>query len=265
MSSFIDQLGRTIHLVANPKRIISVVPSQTELLFDLGLGEHVVGITKFCIHPENWFRTKTRVGGTKNLDFEKIRTLQPDLVIANKEENTREQIELLSQHYPVWVSDINNLEQDIEMIGQIGLMTETAGTANDIIRNIEAEFETLQQGKISTCAYLIWKDPMITVGGDCFIHSMLAYAGYTNVYSRQLRYPETSLAELKGLSPEFLFLSSEPYPFKEMHQTELQQALPHTKVLIVDGEFFSWYGSRLPHAAQYFKSLRQQTDALRKS
>lgn len=265
MSSFIDQLGRTIHLVANPKKIISAVPSQTELLFDLGLDERVVGITKFCIYPKDWFRNKTRVGGTKNLHLEKIKSLQPDLIIANKEENTREQIDALSQQFPVWVSDINNLDQALEMIRQIGLMTESLVKANGIIQDIKVGFERLQQAAVSTCAYLIWKDPMITVGGDTFINSMLSCAGYTNVYSRQLRYPETSLAEVKGLSPEFLFLSSEPYPFKEKHQTELQQALPNTKVLIVDGEFFSWYGSRLLHAAQYFKSLRQQTDALRKS
>src|SRR5688500_11346244 len=101
--SSIDQLGRNITLKGEPSRIISLVPSQTELLFDLGLGEHVVGITKFCVHPKEWFRSKTRVGGTKKLDIEKIRSLNPDLIIGNKEENEKEQIEELIKEFPVWM------------------------------------------------------------------------------------------------------------------------------------------------------------------
>src|ERR1700741_3198050 len=107
---FIDQTGRKISIPQIPQRIISLVPSQTELLFDLGLDKEVVGITKFCVHPPEWFQTKTRVGGTKQLKIDLIKQLQPDLIIANKEENVKEQIEELEKHFPVWISDVNNLE-----------------------------------------------------------------------------------------------------------------------------------------------------------
>src|SRR5689334_18071707 len=123
MPSFTDQIGRTISLNKTPRRIISLVPSQTELLYDLGLSDEVVGITKFCVHPEEWFRNKPRVGGTKQLNMDIIHHLQPDLVIANKEENVREQVEELASHYPVWVSDINNPDDAYWMMKELGSIT----------------------------------------------------------------------------------------------------------------------------------------------
>src|SRR4051812_42104384 len=106
-----------------PKRIVSVVPSQTELLYHLGLNEEVLGITKFCIHPQEWFRSKTRVGGTKTLNLETIRQLQPDLILANKEENEKDQIEALANEFPVWVTDVTNLNEAVQMIAAIGKLT----------------------------------------------------------------------------------------------------------------------------------------------
>ena len=110
MPNFIDQTGQIVFIKDGPQRIISLVPSQTELLADLGLDQEVIGITKFCVHPNHWLKTKTRVGGTKQLDIELIRSLKPDLIIGNKEENVREQVEELRTEFPTWISDVNSPE-----------------------------------------------------------------------------------------------------------------------------------------------------------
>ena len=143
MPLFTDQTGRSISLHSPPGRIISVVPSQTELLHYMGLNDEVAGITKFCIHPDHWFRTKTRVGGTKHLSIDKIRELQPDLIIANKEENVKEQVELLAADFPVWVSDVNNLDDACSMIASIGDIVQKNDPANELVQNIRSEFELL--------------------------------------------------------------------------------------------------------------------------
>ncbi len=256
MPVFIDQTGRTVTIPSSPQRIISLVPSQTELLYDLGLGQQVIGITKFCVHPDEWFRSKARVGGTKQLKMELIHQLQPDLIIANKEENAKEQIEELEKHFPVWISDVNDLPGAYEMIGQVGLITGQellAKKINDQVKENFAQLKTINQ-KPKT-VYLIWQDPFMTIGGDTFIHSMLAAAGFSNLYEDKKRYPQISIEELQTSSPQFLLLSSEPFPFKEKQAQQLQALLPHTRVMLVDGEFFSWYGSRLRLAPAYFSKL----------
>jgi ABC-type Fe3+-hydroxamate transport system substrate-binding protein len=259
------------------QRIISLVPSQTELLFDLGLGDRVVGITKFCVHPNEWFRTKTRIGGTKQLKMDIIHQLKPDLIIANKEENVKEQVEELSRHYPVWVSDVNTLEDAYEMISHIGTLTGTANSAKEINDQIKKNFsqllrkespkESMTFGQTTNnnpdsyreqTAYLIWRDPYMTVGGDTFIHSMLEAAGFTNIFSYLKRYPEVSVEQLRAANCQLLLLSSEPYPFRQKHIEELQEFLPSTKIMLVDGEMFSWYGSRLQYSPLYFKQLQEQ-------
>ena len=258
MPAVTDQTGRTIFLETTPRRIISLVPSQTELLFDLGLDEHIVGITKFCIHPPEWFYTKARVGGTKKLHMDIIHQLQPDLIIANKEENVKEQVEECAKNYPVWVSDVNNLGDAYEMIEQIGLMTEKIEKAESLIGQIKKDFSQLptNDSRLKT-AYLIWNDPYMAVGGDTFIHSMLEAAGFENVFKDQRRYPETTIEELKNKKLETLLLSSEPFPFKQKHIDQLQPLLPDTKIVLVDGEMFSWYGSHLQYAPAYFKELQK--------
>lgn len=265
MPVYTDQLQRTITVKTEPKRIISLVPSQTELLFDLGLEEEVIGITKFCIHPENWFRNKTRIGGTKTLHIDKIRKLNPDLIIANKEENIKDQIETLAQEFPVWISDVNNLTEALEMIEQIGLITGKKQPAEDLTKRIEAAFLNFKSQtsnlKSKTC-YLIWKDPYMTIGGDTFIHDILIEAGYNNIFATQQRYPAITIADLQAANCEVLFLSSEPYPFKQKHIEELQAQLPHTKILLVDGEAFSWYGSRLLHTPAYLQQLQEEIASL---
>jgi len=261
LPAFTDQLGRTIDLEIQPSRIISLVPSQTELLYALGLDDEVIGITKFCSHPTEWFRSKTRVGGTKKLNIEKIQSLNPDLIIANKEENLQSEIELLSKYIPVWISDICNLTNAVQMITQVGALVHKQEKAMEIIKNIQLEFEHFRNQGVRTAVrtcYLIWKDPYMTAGGDTFINDMLEHAGLENVYKSKNRYPEITVTELKNMNIQLLLLSSEPYPFKEKHVAELQHALRDTKIMLCDGEMFSWYGSRLSYAPQYFKKLRDE-------
>ncbi len=265
MPSFTDQTGRTVSLESPPQRIVSLVPSQTELLFDLGLNEQVAGITKFCVHPPEWFYTKTRVGGTKKLHLDIIHQLQPDLIIANKEENVKEQVEECAKNYPVWVSDVNNLADAYGMIEQVGLITGKPGKSKEIITSIKKEFSQYQNtqpstagGTINAC-YLIWNDPYMTVGGDTFIHSMLEAAGFENAFKDQKRYPIVTAEDFINKNVDVLILSSEPFPFKQKHIDQLQPLLPWTKIILVDGEMFSWYGSHLLHAPRYFKEVRKIT------
>lgn len=252
---FTDQMNRTIRLEATPKRIVSLVPSQTELLFDLGLKKETLGITKFCIHPNEWFRNKVRVGGTKNVNFEKIRALNPDLIIANKEENTESEIKELMNDFPVWISDIQTLEDALEMIFLIGKMTNTEEAAKDIINNTQEAFELLKPQK-TKAAYFIWQNPMMSVNKSRFIHDMMNRCGFDNVFAETTGdYPEISKQQLQDTNPEIILLSSEPYPFKEKHIAYFQSMCPKAEIKLVDGEMFSWYGSRLQKAPSYFQSL----------
>lgn len=261
MPEFTDQMNRKIFLPATPRRIVSVVPSHTELLYDLGLDQEVAGITKFCVHPQKWFRNKTRVGGTKQLNLDVIRHLQPDLIFANKEENTREQIETLANEFPVWLSDVQDLPDALHLIGETGRITGTGKVAGKLIAEIETKFQQWQQqvsrhpGPKPRTVYFIWRQPYMTAGGDTFIHHMMEQAGFDNLFAGQNRYPEVSLETLQQRHCELLLLSSEPFPFSEKHIPEIQMALPDTKILLVDGEIFSWYGSRLTKAPEYFQQL----------
>lgn len=244
---------------ANLKRIISLVPSQTELLYDLGLEEEIIGITKFCIHPEHWFRNKTRIGGTKDVKFDRVEALSPTLIIANKEENVKEQVEALASIAPIHTTDISTLEDALNMIQEIGDLTNRLTKAEEIIANIKAGFtklsKQLDHQSAKTCLYLIWKDPYMSVGGDTFIHDMMLHCKLENVVAHETRYPSISIEQIKSLAPEIILLSSEPYPFKEKHIAELQTHLPETTILLTDGEMFSWYGSRLQHSPAYFCGL----------
>ena len=257
MNPIIHQHNFSMRLGYEPKRIISLVPSQTELLYDLGLGDSVAGITKFCVHPAEWFGSKPRVGGTKTVDIDKVKQLQPDLIIANKEENVKEQIEALATICPVYVSDVNNLEEACQMIDQVGMLTERENGAAIISKNISAKFSRLQQFPKSniSCAYLIWRKPYMAAGGDTFINNMLQRCGLQNVLANQSRYPSVSTEDLQKWDCQLLLLSSEPYPFQQKHMDELQSQLPQTKIILVDGEMFSWYGSRLLKAPDYFAKL----------
>ena len=254
---FTDHLNHSIELEGPPQRIVSLVPSQSELLWDLGLEQRLAGVTKFCIHPKELFERIPRIGGTKTLNLEKIRALKPDLIIGNKEENERSQVEALQKEFPVWMSDIYTLDDALKTISDIGALTATNGEAANIVKGIQSSFHELPFIDKSVL-YLIWK-PYMAAGRGTFIGNMLAKMGLKNVIREEgSRYPELSIEEMIALQPELIFLSSEPFPFKEMHANELQQLLPGTKVVLVDGELFSWYGSRLLKSVAYFHELVKQ-------
>lgn len=260
--SFTDQLGRIITLNYPPKRIISIVPSQTELLFDLGLNTDVIGITKFCIHPIEKFASTVKVGGTKKLNIEMIRALQPDLIIGNKEENEKDQVEELMAEFPVWMSDIYTLEDAKNTIAQIGELVDRQPEAAYLNHLIHAGFTdlqtlALQNGIDKKVAYLIWRDPYMLAGKDTFIDHILALNGLSNVMNEK-RYPQVQLHDLALLGPDLIFLASEPYPFKEKHLEEIRNVIPKAEVMLVDGEMFSWYGSRLVKAVQYLFQLQNE-------
>lgn len=240
------------------KRIVSLVPSQTELLYTLGLDQETVAITKFCVHPHEWYQHKTRVGGTKTVDLQKVRALQPDLIIANKEENVREQVEELARHFPVWVTDVNNLGEACQMIADVGQLTGKKSQAEKLRGDIQFQFSVKSTTASLPAAYLIWKDPYMVAGGDTFIHDMMVRAGFSNVFADRHRYPQVTLPYLAKANTQIVFLSSEPYPFKEKHISEIKTSLPNAEVILVDGEMFSWYGSRLLLAPAYFQGLRQR-------
>lgn len=252
-----DQLGRSVNIPFPPRRIVSLVPSQTELLYDLGLRDEVVGITKFCVHPEQWFRKKTRIGGTKQLHLDAIRALEPDLIIANKEENLQEQVYALMETCPVWVSDIHSLADALEMISSVGVITDREAAAARISGQIMERFQTLQAALQEVTpvrtAYFIWRDPWMVAGGDTFIHEMMKMCGLENVFARMPRYPVVTPEELRAMDIRLVLLSSEPYPFREKHIDELRSLLPDARIRLADGEMFSWYGSRLLSAPGYFR------------
>ncbi len=253
-----DQLGNIVHLSEVPKRIISLVPSQTELLFDLGLKDEVVGITKFCVHPKEWFDSKQRVGGTKKVNMGLVVSLQPDLIIANKEENTQEDIKALREIAPVWISDVVTYEDALDMIRQVGMLTAKEEEANRLVSEIDAAFNALDvpTGKPGKeVLYCIWNDPLMAVGKDTFIDEMLKKCGYSNcIY--QSRYP---IVEPPSIDPDYVFLSSEPFHFNQSHEEQIRKLFPKASVIRVDGEAFSWYGSRMLKSPIYFERLINQT------
>ena len=245
------------------KRIVSLVPSITELLVDLGLEDNIVGVTKFCVHPEHLRKKTTIIGGTKNLRMDVIRQLQPDLILANKEENVKEQVETLAAEFPVYTSEISTWQETLDMILRVGVLTgtgEKAATLVDTLMERKTRFEaaTVNNSKRFRTLYLIWKKPWMSVGSDTFIHEMMGIAGFDNCCGHLERYPVLEEAEIISLAPEVILLSSEPYPFTEKHIAGLQKLMPEAVILLADGELFSWYGSRLLGAFDYFSLLRSR-------
>jgi ABC-type Fe3+-hydroxamate transport system substrate-binding protein len=263
MPLFKDQLGNELEFLQVPKRIVSLVPSQTELLFDLGLEENIIGITKFCVHPFHFKATKKIVGGTKKVHFEKIRLLGPDLVICNKEENTIEIVEELRKICPVWITNIITIEDNLDMICQLGILFNKRTEAQKWIDKIQfayTDFKAFVKEKpVRKVAYFIWKNPYMVAGADTFINEMLELNRFENIYKDKGRYPEIELKKirLEG-DPELVFLSSEPYPFKEEDAFEIGRFTHHAKTVFVDGEMFSWYGSRILKAFHYFKRMQEK-------
>lgn len=262
--TFIDQIGKHHSFEAVPKRIVSLVPSQTELLVDLGLEDSIVGITKFCVHPFHLKSTKTIVGGTKTIKFDKIKALQPDIIICNKEENTQEIVEQLSEICSVWVTDIYTISDNNKMIADFGAIFNKRTNAQKWIDKINFGYQDFQNfikdKKEDKAAYFIWANPYMVAGNNTFINELLKLNKFKNIYeSKEGRYPEIELKKmrLEG-DPDFVFLSSEPFPFKDEHAFEIGRFTHHAKTVFVDGEMFSWYGTRLVKAFEYFKLLHQK-------
>jgi ABC-type Fe3+-hydroxamate transport system substrate-binding protein len=249
--TFTDQLSSQVIIPCPPQRIISLVPSQTELLADLGLNDRVVGITKFCVHPPSWLKTKTIVGGTKNLQMDSIESLKPDLIIGNKED-----IERLRTKYPVWMSDIIMLSDALQMIREIGSITGTEKRAEEIISEIKSKLRAMTMLPPLRTLYLIWRNPWMAAAPGTFIHEMLQLSGLENSIRESTRYPELTGEEIKLLNPELILLTSEPYPFKQQHIAEISVLCPDASIRLIDGEMFSWYGSRMKLFVGYVDSLR---------
>ena len=235
-------------------RIVSLVPSITESLFDFGLTEiEVVGRTKFCIHPKTLITNVPVIGGTKNLNLDKIKALKPDLIIANKEENEKLQIEELGKYFEIWLTNIENLQDNQNFLTELGILLNKQELALNFNEKINVIFDSSKELSPRKVAYLIWKNPYMTVGSDTFIHEIIEKIGFTNLFEDSKRYPEISVNQMK--EAEYVFLSSEPFPFQQKHIDELQKELPDSKIILVDGEAFSWYGTHLSRCGDYFKTL----------
>ena len=237
-----DQMGREVAYSYPPKRIISLVPSQTEFLIDLGVS--VIGRTKFCIHPQPSVKEVPVIGGTKDYRFDQIDQLRPDLIIGNKEENDRKGIEALSDRYPVWMSDIYTLSDAFQMMKEVAQLCDRSKPAEKLIAECKSSLDRVEGTASGKVVYLIWQKPWMAAGRNTFVDHMLIHLGYENVVTQE-RYPELTVEEISQLAPEKILLSSEPYPFKSKHEQLVQDIWPSTEVQLVDGELFSWYGSRL--------------------
>ncbi|SIQ88114.1 ABC-type Fe3+-hydroxamate transport system, substrate-binding protein [Chryseobacterium sp. RU37D] len=243
-------------------KVVSLVPSITEALFDLGLTENeIVGRTKFCIHPKESVKNVAVIGGTKNISIDKIKALQPDLILANKEENIKEQIEALVNDFNVIVTNVENIEDNYYLLKNLGKIFHKEDKAQLFNHKI---YDVLNQAKINSTiktAYLIWKNPYMTVGSDTFIHKVLTEIGFENIFENQKRYPKIQTEDL--VQADIIMLSSEPFPFKEKHIEELREFYPDKRIMIVDGEAFSWYGTHIAKCENYFKDLVSEVDSIK--
>jgi ABC-type Fe3+-hydroxamate transport system substrate-binding protein len=252
-----DQLGNNLLFMQVPKRIVSLVPSITHLLYSFGLDETVTGITRFCKFPEHWKKEKTIVGGTKDFKLDKIAALSPDLIIGSKEENVKDKIEELQTMAPVYISDVSDMKSNMKLIRDLGLILQRKTQANALIDKINSEIKEMNFSPLRA-AYIIWQKPYMSVGGDTFIHQMMHYAGFDNVFKNLQRYPVFQPEDLIKLNPQVILLASEPYPFKEKHQKEWKYIFKETNILLVKGEPFTWFGAYPVQAFNYFKQLRKQ-------
>jgi ABC-type Fe3+-hydroxamate transport system substrate-binding protein len=266
MADFIkatDDLGREVNIPFPPRRIISTVPSTTEFLFDLGLGDRVISRTRFCKYPADKIAKLPNIGGTKDLYFDKIRLLDPDLILANEEENSKNQIEELAEEFPVYVCKVRNYDEALQNILNTGKIVGAEPKSYEITNKIHANFTQLPINPNSqSVLYLVWKDPYMAVGKDTFINSMIEKCGFKNaIEDIDSRYPKLSPEEIIDLNPDIIFLSSEPFPFNQIHIQDIQNLLPNTKIELVDGEMFSWFESHMLKAGKYFKDLIQKTNS----
>jgi len=251
-----DPTGQKITIKEKPRKIISLVPSITYTLHRLGLKDEVAGITRFCKFPSEWKKIKTIIGGTKDVKIEKIAALNPDLILANKEENTKETVEKLRKIAPVYVSDVSDMNSNLKFISDLAKIFNKEKTGKEINENITKNLQKLSGKQSLKSIYFIWREPWMSVGGDTFISQMMQYAGFDNLLKNQKRYPVVQIEELQKLQPEVILLCSEPFPFKEKHLKEMKNFFPEAQIMIVEGEAFTWFGAYAEKAFEYFKQLR---------
>jgi iron complex transport system substrate-binding protein len=254
-----DQVGRKLNFDEKPISIVSCVPSITEYLYAIGCETDVKGRTKFCIHPKEKVIQALKIGGTKNLNLEKIKSLNPDLIIANKEENTQSDIEILEQFSNVYISNVTTIEEALKMMSDIATVMNKMDEFIHLQNILKKKIVELDFHKpVKSCIYLIWQDPYMTVGGDTFINTMLKIAGYQNVFENAIRYPIISDLQKAANGVDFILLSSEPYPFKDKHIKLLKSEIKNIDVKLIDGAYLSWYGSRMVEAMDYLKQIKLQ-------
>lgn len=264
MKQLIDQIGTLHSFESTPQRIISLVPSQTELLYDLGLEGSIVGITKFCVHPLHFKSTKKLVGGTKKVNYDAVRALQPDIIICNKEENTKEIVAELQKICTVWVTDILTIEDNYQMISDFGQIFDKRVEARKWIDKLTFALndfrEFIKEVPIRNVAYFIWKKPYMVAGANTFVDQLLQLNHFRNYFANVERYPEVELEQLNG-APDLnlVLLSSEPYPFKAEDAYEIACLIGNVQAILVDGEMFSWHGTRLLKALDYFKFIHRNS------
>lgn len=261
-----DQIGREITLKSTPKRIVSLVPSQTELLCNLSLENELVGITKFCIHPYHLKSTKTIVGGTKKVDYEKIKALEPDFILCNKEENAFDMLPELEKIAPTYFSDVTNLNDSIDLILHLGSILNRRTESDNLAHKIEfklADFKQFIKDKPTRkIAYFIWANPWMVAANDTFINEMLTLNKFENIYADMSRYPKVEINRIRhDGDPDVVILSSEPFPFKDEHAMEIGNYANRSITVFGDGEMFSWPGSRTLLAFDYFKELHKKLES----
>jgi ABC-type Fe3+-hydroxamate transport system substrate-binding protein len=240
------------------RRIVSLVPSTTELLCALGLADALVGVTVYCVEPREVVRGKIRVGGEKDPDLEAIRRLAPDLVVANIEENRREDVEALrAAGIEVFITYPRSVVESFAMIRELGAATGAAPAAARLLAELEplhtAVRERLAGRRATPCFYPIWREPWMTIGHDTYIHDLLATCGGANVFADRSRYPTISLDDVAARAPEVVLLPDEPFRFRRAHLRDFEAypampAVRHGRLRLVDGKRFSWHGPRLAEA-----------------
>jgi ABC-type Fe3+-hydroxamate transport system substrate-binding protein len=233
-------------------RIVSLVPSITELLCDLDLSEQVVGRTGFCIHPWEIVREIPKVGGTKDLKFDRIRELEPTHVVVNVDENRREDAEALAEFIPnVVVTHPLAPRDNLDLYRQMGREFDREAEAEALCEKFEASLARVDERPEQRVLYLIWRDPWMTISPETYISQTLGLFNWRTVpASTDERYP---VVELGDVEVDRVLLSSEPFHFKEHHVAEVEALVPGAEVSLVDGEMTSWYGSRAIAGIDYLR------------
>jgi len=259
----VDAAGTVHQPASGTVRIVSLVPSITELLCDLGLAPQLVGRTGFCIHPAKAVRAIPKVGGTKSVDLERIRELQPTHVILNIDENEKHTADKLAEFVPnlVVTHPLGPLD-NLELYRLIGGIFGRMGQAEVLCERFKAAYDALvaEEQPMRKVLYLIWKDPWMTVSRDTYISRMLSLAGLLTLPdASEVRYPVVMLTQPWMAEAELVLLSTEPFMFREKHVTELGKlpALMNKQVRLIDGEMTSWYGSRAIEGLGYLRELRR--------